>query len=55
MPQELIGLRVFILEGRYEDALSLRDELKGMSKKAMLQNIKSFLSKMLVYLIKKLS
>ncbi|MFE1744357.1 DUF29 family protein [Coleofasciculus sp. H7-2] len=52
MTQELTDLRAFILEGRYEDALSLVDELEGMSKKAILQNIETFLSRMLVHLIK---
>ena len=52
MTQELTDLRAFILEGRYEDALSLVDELEGMSKKAILQNIENFLSRMLNHLIK---
>ncbi|MEW5858918.1 MAG: DUF29 family protein [Cyanobacteriota bacterium] len=52
MTQELTDLRASILEGRYEDALSLVDDLEGMSKKAILQNIESFLSRMLVHLIK---
>ncbi len=33
MTQELIDLRNSILEQRYSDALSLVDELEGMSKK----------------------
>ena len=36
MTQELIELRFSILEGRYADALSIVDELEGMSKKAIL-------------------
>ncbi|MEP0771948.1 DUF29 family protein, partial [Trichocoleus sp. ST-U1] len=52
MTQELTDLKASILEGRYEDALSLVDDLEGMSKKAILQNIESFLSRMLVHLIK---
>ncbi len=52
MTQELTDLRASILEGRYEDALSLVDELEGMSKKAILQNIENFLCRMLVHLIK---
>ncbi|MBD2740442.1 DUF29 family protein [Coleofasciculus sp. FACHB-1120] len=52
MTQELTDLRASILEGRYEDALSLVDDLEGMSKKAILQNIENFLSRMLVHLIK---
>lgn len=32
MTQELTDLRNSILEGRYDDALALVDELEGMSK-----------------------
>ncbi|MFB2969461.1 DUF29 family protein [Aerosakkonema sp. BLCC-F183] len=52
MTQELIDLRNSILEGRYDDALSIVDELEGMSKQAVLRNIKSFLKRMLIHLIK---
>lgn len=52
MTQELIDLRASILEGRYEDALALVDELEGMSKKAILRGIKSFVFRMLIHLIK---
>jgi hypothetical protein len=52
MTQELIDLRASILEGRYEDALALVDELEGMSKKAILRAIKSFVIRMLIHLIK---
>lgn len=52
MTQELIELRTSILEGRYADALSLLDELEGMSKKAILRNIRAFLVRLLIYLIK---
>lgn len=52
MTQELVELRSSILEGRYTDALSLVDELEGMSKKAILRNIKAFLVRMLIHLIK---
>jgi hypothetical protein len=52
MTQELIDLRASILEGRYEDALALVDELEGMSKKAILRAIKSFVVRMLIHLIK---
>ena len=52
MTQELIDLRVSILEGRYSDALALVDELEGMSKQAILRNIESFVVRMLVHLIK---
>ncbi|MBC6476441.1 MAG: hypothetical protein GDA56_00175 [Hormoscilla sp. GM7CHS1pb] len=52
MTQELTDIRTCILEGRYNEALMLVDELEGMSKKAILQNIESFLVRMLVLLIK---
>jgi hypothetical protein len=52
MTQELIDLRASILEGRYEDALAIVDELEGMSKKAILRAIKSFVVRMLIQLIK---
>ena len=52
MTQELIDLRASILEGRYEDALALVDELEGMSKKAILRTIKSFVVRILIHLIK---
>ncbi len=52
MTQELIDLRLSILEGRYEDALDLVDELEGMSKQAILRNIESFLTRLMVHLIK---
>jgi fatty acid/phospholipid biosynthesis enzyme len=52
MTQELIDLRTSILEGRYDDALMLVDELEGMSKQAILRNIESFLERMIVHLIK---
>jgi Domain of unknown function DUF29 len=52
MTQELTDLRNSILEGRYEDALEIVDELEGMSKQAILRNIESFLERMLIHLIK---
>lgn len=52
MTQELIDLRASILEGRYEDALAIVDELEGMSKQAILRNIESFLVRLLVHLMK---
>ena len=52
MTQELIDLRNSILEGRYADALVIVDELDWMSKKATLRNIKSFLIRLFVHLIK---
>ncbi|MEA5618083.1 DUF29 family protein [Cronbergia sp. UHCC 0137] len=52
MTQELIDLRNSILEQRYADALAIVDELEGMSKKAILRQIKSFLKILLIHLIK---
>ncbi|MFB2892197.1 DUF29 family protein [Aerosakkonemataceae cyanobacterium BLCC-F50] len=52
MTQELIDLRKSILEGRYNDALAIVDELEGMSKQAILRNIKSYLRILLIHLIK---
>lgn len=52
MTQELIDIRNCILEQRYTDALAIVDELEGMSKKAILRQIKSFLKVLLIHLIK---
>ncbi|MBD2514530.1 DUF29 family protein [Nostoc sp. FACHB-973] len=52
MTQELIDLKKSILEGRYADALAIVDELEGMSKKAVLWQIKSFVIILLIHLIK---
>ena len=52
MTQELIDLRNSIIEGRYADALAIVDELDWMSKKATLRNIKFFLVRLLIHLIK---
>ncbi len=52
MTQELIDLRNSILEGRYADALAIVDELEGMSKQAILRNIQSYLTILLIHLIK---
>lgn len=52
MTQELIDLRKSILEGRYNDALVIVDELEGMSKQAILRNIQSYLRILLIHLIK---
>lgn len=52
MTQELVDLRLSILEGRYQDALTIVDELEGMSKQAILRNIESFLVRLLLHLIK---
>ncbi len=50
--QELIDLRTCIMEGRNRDALAIIDELDGMSKKDIIRKIKSYLTVMLVHLIK---
>lgn len=52
MTQELIELRQYINEGRYQDALEMIDELEEMSKKAILDKIQSFLVRLLIHLIK---
>ncbi|MDJ0680260.1 MAG: DUF29 family protein [Xenococcaceae cyanobacterium MO_167.B52] len=52
MVQELIDLRQSIVEGRYQDALAIIDELEGMGKQAILRNIESFLVGLLIHLIK---
>jgi len=52
MTQELIDLRTSILEGRYQDALNIVDELDWMSKKGTLRTIKSYLMRLLIHLIK---
>lgn len=52
MTQELLDLRLSILEGRYEDALVIVDELEGIGKQAILRNIQSFLTRLMVHLIK---
>jgi len=52
MTQELMDLKTSILEGRYGDALLIVDELEGMSKQAILRNIKAFLKILLIHLIK---
>lgn len=51
MVQELLDLRASILEGRYEDAVAIVDELEGMSKQAMLRQMESFLVRLMVHLI----
>ena len=52
MTQELLDLRNSILEGRYEDAFIIIDELEDMSKKSILRNIMSFLIILMIHLIK---
>ncbi|MGB3513568.1 MAG: DUF29 family protein [Microcoleaceae cyanobacterium] len=50
--QELIDLRTCIMEGRNHDALAIVDELDAMSKKDIIRKIKSYLTVMLIHLIK---
>ncbi|MFM5982482.1 MAG: hypothetical protein ACKO9I_18545 [Sphaerospermopsis kisseleviana] len=52
MTQELIDLRNSILQGNYTEALAIVDELEGMSKKAIIRQIKSFLKILLIHIIK---
>ncbi len=52
MIQELADLKASILEERYTDALAIVDQLDGMSRKAILRAIESFLIMMLIHLIK---
>ncbi|MBD2567597.1 DUF29 family protein [Anabaena lutea] len=52
MTQELIDLRNSILQGRYAEALEIVDELEGMNKQAILRNIQSYLTILLIHLIK---
>lgn len=52
MVQELLDLRASILAGRYEDALTLIDELETMGKQAIIRNIESFLVRLMIHLIK---
>ncbi|GET44436.1 hypothetical protein [Microseira wollei] len=51
MTQEIIDLKTSILEGRYNDALAIVDELEGMNKKAIIRNIKYFLQRLMIHLI----
>lgn len=52
MAQELIQLRQSILEGRYDDALEIIDDLEEMSKQATLRKIEAFLVRLCIHLIK---
>ena len=52
MTQELTDLRNNILQGNYADALAIVDELEGMSKQAILRNIKSYVNILLIHFIK---
>ncbi|NER03248.1 MAG: DUF29 domain-containing protein [Okeania sp. SIO3C4] len=50
--EELIDLRTCIMEGRNHDALAIVDELDAMSKKDRLFKIDSYLTVVLIHLIK---
>jgi hypothetical protein len=52
MTQELTDIRNSITEGRYTHALAIVDQLEGISKKAIMRQIKFFLKVRLIYLIK---
>jgi hypothetical protein len=52
MVQELTELRQKIIEGQISEALALIDEMDGMSKKAIIRAMRSYLIRMLVHLIK---
>lgn len=52
MTQELTDLRNSILEGRYDDALSIVDELESMSKEDKINKITSYLVRIMIHLIK---
>ncbi|MBE9055814.1 DUF29 family protein [Sphaerospermopsis sp. LEGE 08334] len=52
MTQELIDLRQSILEGRYDDALEILDDLEEMSKQTTLRKIEAFLVRLVIHLIK---
>ncbi|MBG1267891.1 DUF29 family protein [Nostoc sp. WHI] len=52
MTQEFIELRQSILEGRYDEALEIIDDLEEMSKQATLRKIEAFLVRLCIHLIK---
>jgi hypothetical protein len=52
MIQELEELQHSIIEGRIPDALALIEELDGMSRRAIINTIESFIKRMFVHLIK---
>ncbi|MFN6325399.1 MAG: DUF29 family protein, partial [Aphanizomenon sp.] len=52
MTQELMELRQSILEGRYDDALEIVDDLEEMSKQGTLRKIEAFLVRLVIHLIK---
>lgn len=52
MVQELQDLKTCILEGNYEAALAIVDELDWMSRKGILRTIRSYLIRLIIHLIK---
>ena len=52
MTQELLKLREHITNGQYHEALLIVDELDDMSRKAIIRNIRSFLVRLMINLIK---
>ncbi len=52
MVQELVNLRNSILAEHYDDALEIIDELAEMSNQAILLKIESFLTRLMIHLIK---
>ncbi|BBD54789.1 MULTISPECIES: DUF29 family protein [Planktothrix] len=52
MIQELADLKASLLEGRYQDALTLVEQLDGMSRQAKIDAIESQLVRMLIHLVK---
>ncbi len=52
MTQELLKLREHITNGQYHEALLIVDELDDMSRKAIIRNIRSFLVRLMIHLIK---
>ncbi|GCL41233.1 DUF29 family protein [Dolichospermum planctonicum] len=52
MTQELMELRQSILEGRYDDALEIIDDLEDMGKQGTLRKIEAFLVRLVIHLIK---
>jgi len=52
MIQELVELRASLKEGRYEDAIAIAEDLELMGRKAIIRNIRSYLTILFVHLIK---
>ncbi len=48
----MIELRNYIIQGYYQEALEIIDDLEEMSKKAILEKIQSFLVRLMIHLIK---